>query len=385
MSKFDQVIQENIERRQRRLDGKLNCLPFPFDRMRTYYPGLEQGKFVIITANQKVGKSKLADYIFVYEPLFYAMEHPELKVKVLYFSLEISEKEKLNEFMCHLLFRLDRIHVDTRLLRSVDRTCDSRIHDLLKTEKYQKYLRAYEDMVIVNDTDKNPTGINKKCREYALAHGHWNYKETKEFNEVTGEWEDSREIDSLNPYTQDDEEEYRIIILDNAANLTQESGLSKSDNIELMSKYGIDLKKRLKFIFVLIQHQMQAQESVENIKYNRTKPTADGLGDCKTTCRDLNCMIGLYNPAKFLKENKETYLGYNVKRLGQHCRILEIIDDRDYGANGRYVGLFFDGAASVFHELPLPSNTEELERFYQYAENMDNNPDTSAEEFTLSN
>ena len=69
MSRFEEVLARNKHRRQRLIEGKYNCLPFPFLRFRKVYPGVEQGKFIIITANQKVGKSKLADYLFIYEPL----------------------------------------------------------------------------------------------------------------------------------------------------------------------------------------------------------------------------------------------------------------------------------------------------------------------------
>lgn len=256
MSKFQEIQEENIHRRQRILDGKYNCLPFPFERFRKKYPGVEQGKFILVTANQKIGKSKLADFIFIYEPLFYIMEHPELKVKVLYFSLEMSAKEKYNEFLCHLLYRLDNIHIDTRILRSVDAPCDQRILDLLETDRYKKYIEAFENMVIFNDTDKNPTGINIKCKDYALAHGHMNYITYQAPNELTGELEDRQGVDPIKPYTQDEEDEYRIIILDNAANLALEKGCNnKMETIDRMAKYGINLKKQLNYVFVLIQHQ----------------------------------------------------------------------------------------------------------------------------------
>lgn len=162
MSKFEEIQEENKVRRERILEGRYNCLPFPFERFRKVYPGVEQGKFIILTASQKVGKSKLADFLFIYEPLMFIVEHPEtrLKVKVLYFSLEMSAKEKYNEFLCHLLCRLDRIHIDTRRLRSVDKPCDPHIFELLESERYQKYIKAYEEMVIFNDSDKNPTGKN---------------------------------------------------------------------------------------------------------------------------------------------------------------------------------------------------------------------------------
>lgn len=375
MSRFQEVQQENQLRRQRVIDGKYNCLPFPFARFRKVYPGVEQGKFIIITANQKVGKSKLADYLFIYEPLFFMVEHPEanIKVKDIYFSLEMSAKEKYNEFLCHLLSRLDRIHIDTRELRSVDKPCDPHIFELLESERYQKYIQAYEDMVIFNDTDKNPTGIRKFYRGYALDHGHYNYQSIQVLNEFTGDMEEKKVLDPIHPYSQDDPEEYRFIIIDNAANISIESGYeTQRAAIEKVSKDGIVAKKQLNYIFVLIQHQAQAQEGIENIKLGRMRPTADGLGDNKTTSRDLNCLMGLYNPAKFLEETKQNiYKGYDISRLKNCCRFFEIIEDRDYGAGGCFIGLFFDGATSTFRELPLPDDKDELEKFYRYAEYLD--------------
>ena len=54
MSKFEEIQAENTFRRERVLEGKYNCLPFPFERFRKVYPGVEQGKYICITANQKV-------------------------------------------------------------------------------------------------------------------------------------------------------------------------------------------------------------------------------------------------------------------------------------------------------------------------------------------
>lgn len=54
MGKFEEIQEENKLRRERVLQGKYNCMPFPFERFRKVYPGFEQGKFVILTANQKV-------------------------------------------------------------------------------------------------------------------------------------------------------------------------------------------------------------------------------------------------------------------------------------------------------------------------------------------
>ena len=110
---------------------------------------------------------------------------------------------------------------------------------------------------------------------------------------------------------------------------------------------------------------MQSQEGIENIKLDRMRPTTDGLGDCKTTSRDANCVIGLYSPFKF---QKKEHLLYNIEKLQGYARFLEVLEDRDYGANGHICPLFFDGATSTFKELPLSTDKEKLERYYKLIE-----------------
>ena len=221
------------------------------------------------------------------------------------------------------------------------------------------------DMVEYIDDQRNPTGINKYCRDYALTHGHLNFKKGKRKDPITDEIIDADVVDNDNPYTPDDPEERRIIIIDNASNLSLESGLKKMETIDKMSKYGITLRNQLKFIFVLIQHQAQAQEGIENQKLNKLKPSSDGLADCKTTTRDANMVIGLYSPFKYgLRE----YEGYDITKFRNHIRFMEVIEDRDYGANGQICPLFFDGAVSTFYELPRPDDKEALQRVYNYME-----------------
>lgn len=369
MRRFNKVLNNLKERRERVLSGLYNCIPFPFPRFRKWVPGTEKGKFIVVTANQKVGKSKLCDYLYVYEPLFFAMEHPELKVKVLYFTLEMSPEEKYNEFLCHLLYRLDRIRVSPTDLKSTEkeRPISAEILALLETEKYQKYIKAFEDMVIYMDDIRNPTGINKCCRDYALSHGHLNYKTIVTKDQVTGDAVERQIVDTDDPYTPDDSEESRIIIIDNASNLTNEQGMKKMETIDRMSKYGIQLRNQLKYIFVLIQHQAQAQEGIENQKLNRLKPSSDGLADCKTTTRDANMVIGLYSPFKYgLRE----YEGYDITKFRNHIRFMEVIEDRDYGANGQICPLFFDGAVSSFTELPRPDESVEIQKVYGLLEKL---------------
>ena len=54
MSYFDSVMSYIRDRKARAESGMYNCIPLPFRRFREYLPGTEMGKFIIVTANQKV-------------------------------------------------------------------------------------------------------------------------------------------------------------------------------------------------------------------------------------------------------------------------------------------------------------------------------------------
>lgn len=234
-------------------------------------------------------KTKFCDFVYVYETLFFIMQHPEIKVKIFYFCLEESPRKKFIEFQCHLLYRLDNIIISPTELESTDKDypVPEHILQLLESDRYQAYIKKFEEMVEYVDNERNPTGINKKCRDYALNNGHLNFKTIEIKDPITGKPIKKQIVDQVNPYTPNNPEEYRIVILDNASNIATEQGMKKMEAIEKVAKHAITLRDQLNYTFVLIQHQAQAQEGIENFKLNKIKPSSDGLADCKTTTRDF--------------------------------------------------------------------------------------------------
>lgn len=354
------------ERRERAISGLFNCLPWPFPRFRAYIPGTEKAKYIIVTANQKIGKSKFVDYVYVYETILFIMEHPEIRARILYFTLEISPNSKRDEFMSFLLGYLDHIYISPTDLNSVDssKPVDEHILELLESDRYKPYIDKYDEIVTYIDDIRNPTGIHKYCKDYALKHGHINYTD-ETYTDSNGRV--CKMIDKSNPYTADDEEEIRLVIVDNASNFTQESGLSKMDTINKASKYFITLRDHMLYTIILVQHQAQAQEGIENRKMGLTKPSSDGLADCKTTSRDANLVLGLYSPFKY---EIKTHEGYDITKFRNYIRFLQVLEDRDYGASGQVCPLFFNGISSSFRELPKPNEPEieEAIRFANYLE-----------------
>lgn len=55
-SLFKRVNADLINRRERSVSGKVNCIPFGMPRLEENLPGIEQGKYYIVTASSKVGR-----------------------------------------------------------------------------------------------------------------------------------------------------------------------------------------------------------------------------------------------------------------------------------------------------------------------------------------
>lgn len=304
--------------------------------------------------------------MFVYESIFYAIQHPEqLRLKILYFTLEMGSEEKFYEFLCHLLFRLDNIRISPTDLKSTsaERPVPQEILDLLESERYQFYIDKFKDIVTYINDIKNPTGINKYIRSFMLDRGKFHFKKGKAKDDAGN----TIDVDIIDYFEYNDPDEYVLVILDNYSNLTLESGMNKMQTIEKMSKYAITLRDQFELNFTAVQHQAQAQEGIENQKLNKLYPSSDGLADCKTTTRDANLVLGLFSPFKYgLRE----YEQYDITKFRNNIRFLMVLEDRDNGAGGQVCPLFFDGAVSTFTELPLANNTTEINKVISYIDNV---------------
>jgi len=55
-SLYNRVYSSIVNRRNKLLSGKINCIPWNFPRFENESPGIEQGKYYLISANSKVGR-----------------------------------------------------------------------------------------------------------------------------------------------------------------------------------------------------------------------------------------------------------------------------------------------------------------------------------------
>lgn len=357
-------------RRQRLIDGGVNTIPSPFRRFSQDFLGWEQSTYYIVTSFTKGGKTQLVSHL-LFDAILYCYYNGEktgVSIKVLYFPLEETKQRIMTRFYSWLLLRLKNIRISPSDLRSSnnEKPVPPEILDLLESEEITRIVDYFEEHVIFSE-ESNPTGIYKFCRQYAEEHGKVFTKTVKYKDELGVE----KETQGFSHYVPDDPNEYVIPVIDTVNLVESERGYTKKQAIDKLSEYAAKyMRNRYGQSPVIIQQQNTDNESVESVRFNRTRPTTAGLGDSKYTAHDANIVLGIFSPFKF---GLDTYLDYDIKKFKDHFRTLEVLVNRD-GELGGIIGLFFDGATCTWSELPRPDNTAEMGQVYAYLKSLNSSP-----------
>ena len=311
--------------------------------------------------------------MFVYNPYEFLDKNPQLdiKLKIFYFTLEMSKEEKLRQAICRKLFLEKNILIDTKTLGSKrkDEILSAEILEIIKG--YEAYFDRFTDTVTFIDSIKNPYGIFKMVRDYANSNGKQHKKMiTFEKKHEDGSIETTEElVDDF--YEPNNPNEYVEIITDHLSLLQGEKGQNSiHDTItKYSSDYCITMRNKWNYIPVNVQQQAQAQESIENAKMDRLHPTLDGLGDNKLTQRDANVIFGLFSPFRHKIAKYPQRDGYDITKFQDNIRFLEILGGREGGAN-TICPLYFHGAVNYFKELPDSTNLDEMNKVYEFMNSL---------------
>ena len=355
------------ERRQRILDGGVNCIPSPFGRFIDDFSGAEQSTYYVITSFTKGSKTQFVSYTFLFRTVIYSyFTKEDLDFKFIYFNLEETKERIMQRFMSWLLYRFTHgaMRVSPKELRSTATPVDEKILERLYQEDIQDILRYFEEHVIFPTEAPNPTGIYKFCKQYAEDHGTV-HKKTVTIKDELGQPQD---VEAFDFYEQDNPNEYRFIIIDTINLIDTERGMTLKQSIDKLSEYLAKyLRNRYHYSSIVIQKQAFESEGNDSFKLGRVRPSAVGLGDSKYTSRDANVTLGLFSPFRF---GITEYLGYDITILKDRIRFLEVITNRD-GEMGGILPLYFDGAVCDFREMPKPDDKAGLDKIYKHCKALD--------------
>lgn len=369
MGLIDRVLDNLEKRRERIISGGINCIPSPFKSFRSDFPGIEQGKYYLVSGGSKAAKTQITSYLFLYTPILYAYYHPEqVRIQIFYFPLEETPEKITARFMCYLLYVLSgkKIRLSPLQLGSIDKDniVDPEILNLLNSLKYRDILDFFEEHVHFF-SDRNPTGIWKVVSKYADEAGIIHRKSAIVENKKTGVKQEKEVFDYYEPK---DPDEYVEIIIDHASLLENERGMNDKEKIDKMSEYLMILRNKYSYIPVLIQQQNAETLSLDAYKANKIRPTKAGLADSKTPGNDCSVMLGITNPFSFELPN---YQKYDIVKLRGYARFLEVVLNREGDSNG-LLALYFDGATNFFTPLPNHNDATNLQKVYDLVQKNSN-------------
>lgn len=362
---FDEILLKIKKNKLNHQRGYYNCIPFVgFDRLEKYLPGIEKSCYYLISASTSVGKSKLTRYLFIHTPIMYAKENPNIKLDILYFSLEENEEKVILSEMSRHLFEKYKKVISVKDLKSVGRYNTISNEDLKLVEQSREHVNNYLSKVQIIDNIRNPTGIMKYCREFALKIGG--------YTDAKGNFIDNKDIQKrfgeIKGYRTFHEEHYVIVLVDNYNLLMGEKGHTTKQAIDTFSsQYAIRLRDKFGFTVAAVQQLGMDNEIIE---YNhagksieeKLEPHLGALGDSKTTARDASVVISLFNPFRY---KIAKHGGYDITKLKDNYRALKILKSRD-GEAGVQTPLFFDGRVDTFYQLPTLEEQDKLEKIYKY-------------------
>lgn len=378
MSIARRVLEELKNQRQRRLEGKFNAIPFNLPRFSTVLPGIEQGRYYIVTASSKCGKSQLTDYLFVYNPVEWYLKHGTqsgVKLKIFYFTLEMTKEEKIRQLMSYYLYKKNGTLISPVKLQS-------KFEYILEQEKIgylEEDLKFFDDFESIVSYYKvaNPYGVFKELRTYAHNNGYYVDKAGNKLDTKKIETGESTEVFKIDRYVANDPDEYVICIYDHASLVTperdKETGeiMNQHQAMTKLSKHFMHMRDRWNYIPVLVQQQALEGEK-QQFTYKgdsiiqKLKPTHDGLANNKEIGRDCNYMLGMFAPNRFgVKE----YDGYDLTKLKDCHRELSIIFSR-HSAGSQTIPLLFLGTSNFFEELPRNITEQDYQRIDKLQKQM---------------
>lgn len=214
-SLVSRVVENLQSRRNRIINGQINCIPSPFNRFSNDFVGIEQGCYYVITGGTKTSKTQIMNFLFLYNAIIYAYRNPDkLKVKILYYPLEETQEAITTRFICFLLYTLSkgRIRISPKDLRSTrsNRPVPQEVLDEIGKQEYQDILSFFEEHVQFIP-DRNATGIYKQARLYAENNG-TTYLKDLEIKDKDGNIIEKRKV--FDYYIPNNPNEYVLIIVD---------------------------------------------------------------------------------------------------------------------------------------------------------------------------
>jgi len=319
--------------------------------------GTHKARYYLIGADSGVGKTTLADFMFVLQA-YKSAKALGRKLKIFYCSFEIGKADKIARWTSYYVFQKYKIRLPSDyILGRIEGCLLSDAHAKMVKEAYSLIKEMFDECVTFIDLLLGPTNIFN-----SIVEGHFEKRGKilrDEHKNITG-------------FVADDPEYMTMLMVDHLALTEEENNEGPKRTMDKLSRKAVILRNIFQCTAVFVQ-----QFSTDMLAANRAMHTKKGdiasiaptrldFGDSKATFRDADVIIGAVCPGRDLK----VCMGYDLSpgALGTAMILAYIMKNR-YGKANKVIPLFMDGVTGIFADLP-PRN-ENDNSWYEEAQKIE--------------
>lgn len=357
MSSVTEALLEEINLgREGRSQGYSMGLP----KLESIVDGLTRRTMTVLASGTGQGKSSFILYAYVYRPL---MEHlNDDNFYVTYFSLEMPATVIFGKLLSTYIFEKYGKELTIKELLSRRRNYRLSDEDYAIVQDSLDWLKKVENKISIYDKSLNADKL------YAIIMNKL---------EELGTFEETENRKIYTPYNVDLLYE---VVIDHIGILKPAKGRNKKGEMDTAISYLITLRNMCNISPTIIQQINRDQSNIERFKAGRTGIQLSDLKETGDTTDAAEVVIALYGPNR---DKLNTYRGYDVKKLGDHIRIIQVLKSR-FGESDVEIAVNYHGGINEWVELPLPNEIYDYDKYTtpdyilkkDIVEEVDNSNDT---------
>lgn len=305
--------------------------------------GVQKATIYNVAAGQGVGKSSLALYSFIYEPLKVHLN--DSNYKIIYFSLELTAQILLAKLLS--LYIYDQFQKEISFKKLMSRTNKSKLtqEEFALVEQSIPWLQQIEKQLIIYDKALTTDGMYAFLKDYSNKNGNW-------VSTPTGEI-----------YTPNNPNEIVLVAIDHAALLKKKQGQSTKDAIDTACSELIYFRNKCAYSSLILQQLNRTSESMDRRKAEMQETELQDLKDSAGPSEAADVVLSIFYPHR---SKMTTYRGYKIAQgFRDRFRSIVILKNR-YGDADGIVPLNFFGSIGLFRELDEPNTYDSITDYSKY-------------------
>lgn len=319
-------------------EGKNIGIPTTLEKFDSTVYGVQRESLITIFADSGGGKTTFALFAYVYKPLIAALQKTH-KIKILFFSFEMSKTAVLTKLLClHAFYEFGVVITYKEALSLTEEISDEKLEIL---EKCQGWLEEASSLIDIREVPITPNDIDNELRTWCSKFG--------KFIDL-GNHEEA--------YLEDDPELFKIVVIDHIR-LTKGNGKGVKSTIDEACDKFIYYRNKCKITGVIVQQANRNSKGMDRKSSGYNMFQLDDTSDSSGPTQASEVVVGLYYP---YREKIGKVDGYNVKILKHRIRICQILKNR-YGDCDLNVGFGFFGEIGLFKELPKAEDIVDYEDY----------------------